>query len=141
MAAFQKFNSFTDVISKGGVNLATDVLKVMLTNTAPVATMSKYSDISGTELANGNGYATGGAAVPGTGATNATGTESVAGGAVTFTSNTGNMGPFRYLVLYDSTANNQPLIAFYDYGSSITLNGAAGETFVATPGAALLTLA
>ena len=141
MAAFQKFNSFTDVLAKGGVNLNTDVLKVLLTNTAPVATMSKYSDIAAQELANGNGYATGGAVLPGTSTSNTTGTETVAASAVTFTSSVGAMGPFRYLVVYDSTANNQPLIGFYDYGSSITLNGAAGETFVATPGAGILTIA
>ena len=50
------------------------------------------------------------------------------------------MGPFRYIVYYDASANNQPLIGFYDYGQSVTLNGAAGETFLVQPGASLLTL-
>jgi hypothetical protein len=141
MAAFQKFNSFVDVLAKGGVKLDTDTVKVMLTNTAPVATNSKYADISGTELANGNGYTTGGATVTGTGLTNATGTESFAAAATTFTSATGSMGPFRYAVYYDSSATGQPLIGFYDYGQSVTLNGAAAETFVVQTGAALFTLA
>ena len=141
MAAFNKFNSFVDTLCKGGVNLATDTLKVMLTNTAPVPTNSKYADISGTELANGSGYTTGGATLPGTALSNNAGTESLAASPVTFTSATGNMGPFRYAVVYDSSATGQPLVGWFDYGQSITLNGAAGETFVVQPGAALLTLA
>jgi hypothetical protein len=140
MAAFQKFNSFVDVLMKGGVNLATDTLKVMLTNTAPVPTNTKYADIAASELGNGNGYTTGGVAVTGTTLTSNAGTDSLAADQTTFTSQTGQMGPFRYVVYYDDTAVNKPLVGFYDYGSSITLNGAAGETFVVKPGAALLTL-
>lgn len=138
MAALNKFNSFVDALFKGGVNLSTDTIKVMLTNTAPVATNSKYADISASELANGNGYATGGTAMTGVQVANAGGAESLTGSAVTFTSAQGNMGPFRYIVVYDSTTG--VLIGWYDYGASITLNGAAGETFVVQPGAALLTL-
>lgn len=141
MAAFNKFNKFVDYLCKAGINLNTATLKVMLTNTAPVATNSKYSDISGTELANGNGYTTGGATVTGASLSNTTGTESLVVGSTTFTSATGSMGPFRYVVYYDATDTDNPLIGWYDYGSSITLNGAAGETFVVTPGAALFTLA
>lgn len=140
MATFQKFNSFVDKVLKGVVNLSTDTVKVMLTNTAPVATNVNYSDISGTELANGNGYTTGGATVTGTSLNASSGTDSYVVGSTTFTSNTGSMGPFRYVVYYDDTATGKPLIGFYDYGSSVTLNGAAGETFVIQPGASLLTL-
>jgi hypothetical protein len=141
MAAFNKFNLFVDKVLKGVVNLATDNVKVMLTNTLPVATNTGYADVSGTELANGNGYTTGGQLVTGTGLTNSSGTESFAAAASTFTSVTGSMGPFRYVIYYDDTATGKPLIGWYDYGSTVTLNGAAGETFVVQPGSALLTLA
>lgn len=138
MAAYNKFNNFVDKILKGNINLSTDTVKVMLTNTAPVATNTLYSDISANELANGNGYTTGGATVTGTSLANASGTESYVIGGTTFTSATGTMGPFRYAVYYDSTTG--ALIAWYDYGSSISLNGAAGETFVLAPGSSLFTL-
>ena len=142
MAAFNKFNLTVDALCKGAVNLSTDAIKVMLTNTAPVATNSNYADISANELAAGNGYTTGGASVTGVTLSNSAGTESLAVGSTTFTSATGNMGPFRYVVYYDSTpATNKTLIGWFDYGSSVTLNGAAGETFVIQPGSSLFTLA
>jgi hypothetical protein len=142
LASFNKVNLFVDYLAKGSLNLNSDTIKVMLTNTAPVATNATYSAISSNELASVNGYTTGGATVTGTSVSNSSGTESMAASPTTFTSVTGSMGPFRYVVYYDSTVTNGPIIGWYDYGSSITLNGAAGETFVITPsGGVLLTLA
>lgn len=137
MAAYNKFNNFIDYVFQGKVNLKTDTVKCLLTNTMPTSTQTKYSDISGTELAAGNGYTTGGSVAPGQQLTNNAGTESFTVQPITFTSSTGNMGPFRYVVFYDATATDQPLICFFDYGQVITLNGAAGETFAVAPATAL----
>ena len=129
MAAASYFNNTVQALGIGNMNLNSDTIKVMLTNTAPVATNSNYSDVSSTELANGNGYTTGGATVGSTSYTLSTATSTLVGNAVTFTAS-GSMGPFRYAIAYDSTPTNKTLLLSWDYGSSITLN--ASETFTIT---------
>ena len=133
MASFNKFYQTVNDIGLGVLDLNTDTIKVMLTNTLPVATNHVYSDISGGEVANGNGYTTGGGTVTGTGYTNSSGTSTLAGSAFTWTSSTGNMGPFRYVVAYDSTPATKTLLGWWDYGSSVTLNGVNADQFVWAP--------
>ena len=55
MALFNKFNLTVQDLGAGVMNLTSDTIKVMLTNTPPVATNHVYGDISGGELASGNG--------------------------------------------------------------------------------------
>lgn len=126
--AANKFNQFVQDEANGKHNLGSDTLKVMLTNTAPVATNQVYGDISSNELANGNGYTTGGTAATTTSSTQTSGTYKLVLQPVVFTAS-GSMGPFRYAVLYNSTPSSplKPLILWWDYGSSVTL--AAAETF------------
>lgn len=136
-AAYNKFNLTSQDLSEGVINFASDVFKVMLTNTAPVATNHLYGDISGNELANGNGYTTGGISSAVT-VGNASGTETWTATAVTWTAS-GSMGPFRYVVFYDTTPTSplKPLVGWWDYGSSVTLN--SGETFQFQPNSSATT--
>jgi hypothetical protein len=138
MSAFNKFNFMVQDLGDGLHDLNSDTLNVMLTNTAPVATNHVYADISATELANGNGYTTGGAAVTANAYSQSAGTATLSGTGPVFTAS-GAMGPFRYAVLYNQTAAGQNLIGWWDYGSSITL--ATGETFTVSFGASILTVA
>jgi hypothetical protein len=127
MAAASKFNVTVQNFGNGVHNLNSDTLKLALTNTAPVATNTLYnSNISSNELSGTNGYTTGGTAVGSTAYSQTGGLATLTGANVVFTA-TGSMGPFRYAVLYDSSVTNGPLLLFWDYGSSITLN--AAETF------------
>jgi hypothetical protein len=59
---------------------------------------------------------------------NSSGTVTVTGTNVTITASAGSVGPFRYVVLYNSTAGSVPLVAYWDYGSNLTLND--GDSFV-----------
>ncbi len=131
MATFNKFNQFVADIGNKVHNLGADTLKLYLTNTAPVATNAVRADL-GTELTTTNSnYTTGGLAVP------ATITYSQTGGIAKLVTNgtdpsitaTGTTASFRYVVLYNDTPTSpaDPLIGWWDYGSSITL--ANGETF------------
>ena len=128
-SAYNKFNSFVQNLTDKTQNFSADTFKVMLTNTAPVATNATYSAISSNEVANGNGYTTGGAATTIT-ETNTSGTIKEVGTAITWTAS-GSVGPLRYAVLYYSTSCG--LVGWWDYGSSVSLN--SGDTFVWTPDA------
>jgi hypothetical protein len=50
----------------------------------------------------------------------------VQGTQVVFTAS-GSVGPFQYAVLYNDTAASKNLVAWWDYGSAVTLN--SGDTF------------
>jgi hypothetical protein len=131
ISAFSKFNAFVeDIASKAVHNLktgTTDVFKIMLTNVAPVATNSVKADL--TEIAAGNGYTAGGAAAGAvTGAQTAGVFKFTLAGDPVFTPAGGNMGPYRYAVLYNDSSPAKSLIGFWDYGSSIT--SGVGEPFI-----------
>lgn len=124
MASFSKFNSFVEACAEKVHNLGSDTLKVVLTNSAPIAANTQLSDI--TQIANGNGYTTGGSATTQSSSAQSSGTYKLVSADVVFTAS-GALGPFRYAVLYNDTATNDELIGWWDYGSSITL--ASGDTF------------
>jgi hypothetical protein len=128
MATGNKFNQFVADVNNKVHNLGSDVLKVMLTNTAPTAANAVLADI--TEIANGNGYTTGGATVTVSSSVQSGGVYKLVGTAASPTwTASGAVGPFRYVVLYNSTPGSplKPLICYWDYGSNLTL--AAADTF------------
>jgi hypothetical protein len=140
MATATKFQSFVGELGVGTHNLNTGTLKVMLTNTAPLATNDVKADL--TEITAQNGYSAGGETVGTTAYSESGGTGSLTSASTTvFTASGGSFGPFRYVTLYNDTPTSpaDPLIQFYDYGSSISLND--GETFTVNWGATVLTIA
>lgn len=126
MATYNRFNDFTEQLVKGGYNFSSDTIKVALSNTAPVASNSFFSDI--TEISAGNGYTAGGETVTNKGVSETSGTTTVSADQVTFSA-TGAMATFRYAILYKSTgtASTSPLVAWWDNGSGVSLQN--GETF------------
>ena len=130
MASFNKINQFVADVASGVHQMqtgTTHVYKVFLTNTAPISTNSVKTDIA--EITAGNGYTAGGPTVGTVTGSQTSGTFKFTGGTDPVITATGNIGPFRYVVLYNDTptAPADPLIGWWDYGSSISL--ATGETF------------
>lgn len=129
MAAFNKFNQFVADLAQKVHNLSTsaDTLKVMLTNSAPVATNTVKANL--TEISAGSGYSAGGTSTAITSSSQTSGTFKLVITDTVFTASGGSIGPFRYAVLYNDTPTSpaDPLIGWWDYGSNITLND--GETF------------
>ena len=129
MATYNKFNLFTENLINGVINLSSDTLKVMLTNTLPVATNAVYADVSAGDLGTSHGYTAGGTVTTGNTVSTSGGTAKFVSTGPVFTASGGSIGPFEYAILYDTTPTSplKPLIAWWDYGSSITL--LTGETF------------
>ena len=127
MATYVKFQPFVEHLPEKVHNLGADTLKVMLTNTAPNASDATFSQL--TEISAGNGYTAGGTAASISASAQSGGTYKLTLADVVFTASGGTIGPFRYAVLYNDTPSSpaDPLIAYWDYGSSITLQ--SGETF------------
>jgi len=130
MATYNKFQDFVEQVLKAVHDLdGTHTLKVALTNTAPTATQVSLDTVTNHPApAAANGYTAGGNTLSPT-LSETTGTAKLVLADSTFTASGGSLGPFRYVIIYNDTATSpaDALIAYYDYGSSITL--ADGETF------------
>ena len=123
MATYNKFQPWVEYLVEG-VNCGTDQFVVALSNTLPVntnATLSQITEISYTNLSSRN---------------LTTASSSQSGGTFSLDFNdlvltaSGSVGPFQYVVIYDDTVTGDPLVAWFDYGSSITMNN--GDTFTLT---------
>jgi hypothetical protein len=116
MAVFNKFNSFVEAVAEGTHNLGSNQLTIALSNVAPVAGNSVLADITQityTNLSTRN--------LTTTSSSQTGGLYKLVVADTTLTSTGGSTGPFRYVVVYNSTAAGGPLIGWFDYGSSITL--------------------
>jgi hypothetical protein len=116
-AGMNFFNSFFEAVNEKVHNLGSDTLKVALTNSAPVATNTILANI--TQISAGNGYTTGGNAITITASSQTAGTYSLVGNNVVFTASGGNIATFRYAVIYNDTATDDPLIGWLDFGSAV----------------------
>lgn len=134
MATYTKFNQFVDDICEKKHNLATDQLRVALSNSAPSPSNTVLANITQISYTNLSSRAITTASASQTG-----GTFSLVLNDLVLTSSGGTTGPFRYVVIFNDTATNDELIAYYDYGTSITLQD--GDTFTVDFGSSLFTLA
>ena len=110
-------------------NLSTNTLKLAFTDTAPTTATHLYSNIvSPLDLTN---MATS-VSLTSVVFTQTTGTAKLGAATWTGTSQTGNFGPFRYVVLYNDSATNKNVIGWWDYAAELTLNGVNADQFVIT---------
>jgi hypothetical protein len=141
MATYNKFNVFVEDFANKihdvfGTAALTDDLKIYLSNQVPTgsqhAVKSNVPSSSGlSEITVASGYA--GAIDLSTSGNRVSGTSYCYTPSGSCTVNAvGNVGPFRYVVLYNDTPTNpvDPLIAWWDYETPITL--ASGESFTVT---------
>lgn len=122
MASYTKFNIFVADVANKVHNFGSDAITVALSNSAPVATNTVIGNITEISYTNCSSRA-----LVLTSSTQSSGTYSYIAADLTLTAS-GTVGPFRYVVLYNNTAAGKNLIAWYDYGSAVTL--ANLDTFI-----------
>lgn len=135
MATFNKIADFVEnAVEK--MNLGTDQFKIALTNTTPgsestpptgdgagvlanLTQVSNYGNLSGANPQN----------ITTTSSSQTGGTYKLVLADLTLTASGGAVGPFQYIYIYNDTVTSpdDPLVGYYDYGSSITLND--GDSF------------
>lgn len=120
---FNKHNQFVEDMAEKVHNLGADALTYAITNTAPVATNSILANLTQITYTNLS------ARVPTiSSSAQSSGTYKLVLADLVLTASGGSVGPLRYVDLYNDTPTSpaDPLIGWWDYGSSITL--ADGET-------------
>lgn len=136
MATFNLFDSFVAALAAGTHNFdaAGHVFKAYLSNATPDVSNDTYkADLAG--ITEQNNYAASDIqnAIAATG-----GVCSVTATDFTWTA-TGSVGPFKYLVIYNSTAANSELVGWAQYSTAeVTL--ATGESFTVDFQPTLLTI-
>lgn len=131
MATFNKINDFV-VNAVHNMDLESDQIVVALSNTTPSAEatdpttdgngiLGNVTEISYTNCSSRN--------VTTTSSTQTGGTYKLVLSDITLSASGGDVGPFRYVYIYNDTVATpaDPLIGYYDYGLSLTLND--GDSF------------
>ena len=131
MATFNKVNDFV-VNAVHNMDLESDQIVVALSNTAPGSessnptadgngVLANVTEISYTNCSSRN--------ITTTSSTQTGGTYKLVLADITLSASGGDVGPFRYAYIYNDTVTSpaDPLIGYYDYGLSLTLND--GDSF------------
>lgn len=120
-ASYNKFRAIVEYMAEGVVNLQSDALKIALcaTANAPVATNSVLGDLTEIDYTNLSSR------------TLTVSASAQSGGVyknvvndLVLTASGGDVAAFQYIVVYDDTPTSpaDPLIAWFDYGSALTLH-------------------
>ena len=123
MAAFNKFNNFIADVYNGVHDLSSDTLKIALTTHAnkPISTNSILADLTTISLANLNTDT-----ITTVSSSQVSGVYQLILDDLIVTAS-GNVGPFRWAVIYNDSSTNKSLVGYFDYGQDLTLT--AGKTF------------
>ena len=136
MATYTKFQCFVEDLAEKKHDLGSDTLKVAFSNAtnAPSASLDKkLADITTIDPTN-----LGDTTLSKTSSSQTNGTYTLVLADKLLTA-TGDVPAFRYVIIYNDTATDDPLIAWYDYGSEVTL--AKDDTFKLDFGTELFSLA
>jgi hypothetical protein len=124
MASYVKYTAAVEPLVEAG-NAGTDTWKVALALTVNIADTTFTAGT--TDLATAGGYTAGGNTCTTTSSSQTAGTyKLVLANPATWTAS-GAGFTFRYAILYNSTTGVP--FGYWDYGSSVAMNGTNGDTF------------
>ena len=127
MATYNKYTAAVEPLVEN-INAGSDTWKIALAATVNSADTTFVAGT--TDLATGGGYTQGGNTATVTTSTQTAGVYKLVLASPTVWTATGGGFTFRYVILYDSTTSTP--VGYWDYGSSVVMNGANGDTFTAT---------
>jgi len=136
MATYNKFQCFVEDLAEGKHNLGSDTLKVAFSNASNAPSASahvKLADINTIATTNLDSVT-----LTVSSSSQTSGTYKLVLADLTMTAS-GAVPAFRYVIIYNDTAANDPLICWFDYGSEVTL--AKDDTFKLDFGDQLFSLA
>jgi len=115
-------------LSNGRIDFASDTFKMILMSTGftfDPDTHHGYADLSASELANGNGYTTGGVTLAGVTVTENDTTDlcEITWNNATWTASGGTIGPTPGAVIFDDTAASpqaDTVVGYIDFGGEVT---------------------
>lgn len=120
MATFNKFYSFTDDIHEGIHTLATDQLEIALCAPANTPVNTDVNLASLTQIAYTN-LTPAPPNVTTSSSSQSTGTYSMVNADLVLTASGGAVAEFQFIVLFNENAVADELLAWWDYGSGLTL--------------------
>ena len=136
MATYTKFQCFVEDLAEGKHNLGSDTLKVAFSDASNAPSASahvKLADITTIVATN-----LGDLSLSVSSSSQTSGTYKLVVADKTLTAS-GAVPAFRYVIIYNDTATDDPLICYFDYGSEVTL--AKDDTFKLDFGDQLFSLA
>ncbi len=122
MSDYIKIHSFVKNLAEKQIDLSGNGLTVALTNTPHTDTWDELADLTEISYTNCSSRV-----ITVTSSSQTLGTYKLVCDDLTLTAS-GDVGPFRYIYIYDDNSIGDKLICYYDYGSSITLH--SGDSFV-----------
>ena len=126
--ATETSNHYKAELHQGSIDFSSDVFKIILMATGFTFDKDAHatlSDVSASELANGNGYTTGGetlANVDTSSIENDTDDRSeISWDTVSWTASGGSIGPTPGAIIYDDTTADDTIVAYLDFGGEETI--------------------
>lgn len=118
-------NHIKYMLATGAIDFSSDVFKIILMDTGfsfNKDTHETYTDVSGSELASGNGYTTGGNTLAGVSVTedDTDDRTEITWNNTSWTASGGNIGPTPGAIIYDNTEATKTIVGYIDFGGEQT---------------------